>query len=158
MKRHPVLHKLSEDHHHGLLQCRHLKDVETAKVQGRVRAFLSAWRAEIAGHFIEEETALLPLVCPPVAADEPIIAEMLAQHIAIRRLVFELQTAQAADDRARCLELAHQIGALLEAHIRLEEHEVFELIQKTLDDGALVELGRRLTAWEAGAAGGTASD
>lgn len=152
MRRHPVLHKLTEDHHHGLVQATHLKDVAPERVKGRVRAFMSAWRSEIAAHFVEEEGALLPAVCPPLAPDDPIIAQVLAQHIRIRRLVSDLAEAQTADDLDACVRLGREIGRLLEEHIRLEEHELFERIQSALDDDSLVALGRRLRAWEGGAA------
>ncbi len=152
MKRHPVLHKLSEDHHHGLLQVRHLRQATAANVAGRVRSFLSAWRREIAPHFIEEEVALLPFVCPPLAPDHPAIRSMEEQHIAIRRLVLDLQRAQRAGDEVTCLTLAGRLAEALEAHIQLEEREVFEAIQEALDDTQIVALGDFLTAWESAAA------
>ncbi len=152
MQRHPVLQKLSEDHHHGLVQCRHLKAAERDRVAGRVRSFLSAWRSEIAGHFVEEEGALLPAVCPPLSPDEPVIATVLAQHLELRRLVSDLQEAQAQADLDACLTLAHRLGTLLEEHIRLEEQQLFERIQSALTPDDLADLGRRLSAWEAGAA------
>lgn len=152
MLRHPVLHKLTADHHHGLVQARHLKEVDIARVKGRVRAFLAAWRDEIAGHFVEEEGALLPAVCPPLAPDDPVIATMLAQHIVLRRLAGDLAEALAADDAEACVRLAREVGQRLEEHIRLEEHELFERIQEALSPAALQALGRQLRAWEAGAA------
>ncbi|NUP99589.1 MAG: hemerythrin domain-containing protein, partial [Armatimonadetes bacterium] len=106
MKRHPVLHKLTEDHHHGLVQARHLRAATAETIAGRTRAFLSAWRAEISRHFIEEEQALLPFACPPADPRTPAIAEMLAQHNEIRRLVLDLQRAQHAGDGAACLRFA----------------------------------------------------
>lgn len=151
MKRHPVLHKLSEDHHHGLIQVRHLREMTDRTLPGRVRSFLVAWRHEIGPHFLEEELALLPFASPPLDPRHPAVTEMLAQHIAIRRLALDLQRAHHAEDYERCQTLAAEIADALEAHIRLEEREVFEAIQEALSDEQIEQLGSYLTAWESAA-------
>jgi hypothetical protein len=47
-------------------------------------------------------------------------------------------------------ETLREIGEQLEAHIRLEEREVFPLIEKSLSEAALTELAARLEVKEAG--------
>jgi hypothetical protein len=42
------------------------------------------------------------------------------------------------------LELLHDLGARLADHVRLEEHEVFPLIEATIPESELQALGDRL--------------
>lgn len=148
MKRHPVLHKLTEDHHHGLVQARHLRSATPETIVGRTRAFLSAWRREIAPHFQEEELALLPFVCPPLPADHDAVVTVLTQHVRLRRWVIDLQNAHAQEDPAACLKTAHELASLLDEHIRFEEAELFQAIQDALDPAQLAALGAHLSAYE----------
>ncbi|MBI2298826.1 MAG: hemerythrin domain-containing protein [Armatimonadetes bacterium] len=133
MKRHPALQKLSEDHHHGLVQAQRLADATPATIVSRTRAFLSAWRREIAPHFAEEE--------------------QLRQHTGIRRQVLELQRAHAAEDAGACIAAARAVAAALDEHIHFEERELFEAIQEAAAPQELARLGEYLAAWEGSAAG-----
>ncbi len=47
-------------------------------------------------------------------------------------------------------ETLRSIGELLEAHIRLEEREVFPMVEETLPEEALKELSSRLAVKDAG--------
>lgn len=151
MRRHPALHRLTEEHHHALLQARRLREADEATVKARTQQFLTRWRSEIQPHFREEETALLPCVCPPLQADAAPVLEVCRYHIRIRRAVMVLQRAHFADDSGARLAAAHDLATLLEEHIRQEERELFEAVQAHLSDEALVALGEHLTAWETGA-------
>lgn len=73
---------------------------------------------------------------------------MLAQHAQIRGFVMELSDEIKAGDVS--LETLRSIGKLLEAHIRLEEREVFPMIEETLPQEALKEVAARLVVKEAG--------
>ena len=42
------------------------------------------------------------------------------------------------------LELLHDLGARLSSHVELEEHEVFPLVEATIPEPELIELGERL--------------
>jgi hypothetical protein len=42
------------------------------------------------------------------------------------------------------LELLHELGARLAAHVELEERELLPLIEQTIPEPELVELGNRL--------------
>lgn len=152
MRRHPVLQKLSGDHHGGLVQVRHLREATPATVESRARQFLARWRLELQPHFREEELALLPAVCPPLDPRHPAVAEMLAQHIEIRAEAERLRAALPDGDRERLLGITSVLAERLAAHIELEEQQVFEAIQAALSDEELAQLGRRLAAWEAAAA------
>ncbi len=71
------------------------------------------------------------------------LGEMLVQHARIRGLVMELGD-QVVDGEV-CPETLQSIGELLETHIRLEERQVFPLIEETLTGEALKEIASRLT-------------
>jgi hemerythrin-like domain-containing protein len=77
---------------------------------------------------------------------EPIV-EMLQGHAQIRALVMRLSDETMGGNVRP--ETLHEIGVQLEAHIRLEEREVFPLIEKSLSEAALTELAARLEDKEA---------
>ena len=74
--------------------------------------------------------------------------DMLSQHARIRGLVMQLSDEYAGRDvRAETL---GEIGELLEAQIRLEEREVFPMIEGVLPEAALEEVASGLAAKDAG--------
>jgi hemerythrin-like domain-containing protein len=76
------------------------------------------------------------------------VVEMLTQHARVRGLAMQLSD-EYADGNLRT-ETLGEIGELLEAHIRLEEREVFPLIEEVLPEIALEEVASRLAAKAAG--------
>lgn len=145
MKRHPSLRKLSDDHHGGLVQARRLRRAAGGEEppQEAARAFLRFWEEDTSLHFREEEEVLLAFYAKHGGdlGAEP-VREMLADHARIRGLVMTLveehRAGKVAGDTLR------EIGERLEAHIRLEERRVFPLVENTLSDEGLEEIGRRL--------------
>ena len=158
MRRHPALHRLTEDHHHALVHLRRLRQADARTIRARVQQFLTAWQDEVQPHFREEEMALLPCVCPPIGPDRGPIPVMCAQHIRIRRAVMELRRAHLAGDEEQCLAAAAAVAEALEEHVRHEEREVFEAVQETLDEVRMAALGEYLSAWEAAVAESRALD
>ena len=79
--------------------------------------------------------------------DEP-ITRMLVQHSRIRGLAMKL--GEEIGRRNLQLETLRRIGELLETHIRLEEREVFPLIEEALSESALKQVSEQLTAFEVG--------
>ena len=151
MKRTQELRTLSEDHHHGLVHARRLTRAtdEANSIEPVAREFLEFWQKDASIHFRKEEEVLLPVVAR-YGGDlslEPIV-KMLEDHARIRGLVMQLSD-EAVGGKVRP-ETLHEIGELLEAHIRLEEREVFPLIEESLPEAALTELAARLEVREAG--------
>ena len=89
------------------------------------REVAAAYEAELANHFAIEEQVLFPL-CPSL----PMVAELLADHRALEGMVAQLRTTAAAD-------LLVRFCGLLTSHIRREENELFQEIQRTLPDISL---------------------
>jgi len=152
MKRAAELRGLSDDHHRGLVQARRLQRAASGETDGlseTARAFLDFWQEETSAHFRREEEVLLPVLARYGGdlAREPLV-EMLVQHARIRGLVMQLSD-EVTDGVARP-ETLRGIGELLEAHIRLEERQVFPMIEETLSTDALGEVASRLAVAEAG--------
>src|SRR5215211_4574583 len=153
MKRAPELRDLSDHHHRGLVQARRLRRAATGDEanmpEETAKAFLKFWQEETTAHFREEEEVLLPVLARYGGdAGRGPVAEMLAQHAQIRGLVMELsdEVRQGAV-KPGTLE---GIGELLETHIRLEEREVFPMIEEILQEEGLTEVASRLMVKEAG--------
>jgi quercetin dioxygenase-like cupin family protein len=124
MKRHPALVPLSHDHHHTLVAARALRRGDPSR--------LLELRPELERHFREEEELVFPLLGhlePP----PPALAEACVQHAQIR---------------ARLDEPDAELGELLEAHVRLEEQVLFELVQEVAD-AALAPRRARGPTWGA---------
>jgi hemerythrin-like domain-containing protein len=153
MKRAPELRDLSDHHHQGLLQARRLRRAATAvegtSLEETSEAFLKFWQEGTTAHFREEEEVLLPILARygGEIASGPVV-EMLGQHARIRGLVMELSD-EVRNGVVRPATLKG-IGELLETHIRLEEREVFPIIEETLPEEALKEVASRLKVKEAG--------
>jgi hemerythrin-like domain-containing protein len=141
MKRHPALAPLSRDHHHALVLARRLRRAGAADSREAAQAFLEHWSEEERLHFRLEEEVLLPAYAAHGDPDHPAVIRTLLDHIRIRRDVERL--AAGAD-----LELLHELGARLADHVKLEEQELFPLIERTMPESALAALGERLSAAE----------
>jgi hemerythrin-like domain-containing protein len=137
MKRHPALVPLSRDHHHALVIARRLRHATTQTASETARAFLDHWDAEQQQHFRLEEELLLPAYAAHGPPDHPTVIRMLLDHMLIRRDADQLASTPP-------LELLHNLGARLAAHVELEEHELFPLIEKTIPEPELNALGDRL--------------
>lgn len=125
MKRHTALVPLSHDHHHALVRARRLREHGLAEAP----AFLRFFAAETTRHFREEEELVFPLLY----ADEPdSLREVLLQHHRLRVLARRLRDGE---------DVAAELAALLENHIRLEEREVFDLVQRSTPEAELARVG-----------------
>jgi hemerythrin-like domain-containing protein len=152
MKRHPSLREFSDDHHQGLVNARRLRRAasgEGSNPASTAQDFLDFWRRDTSHHFRKEEDVLLPVLARYGGdLDERPILQMLTQHARIRGLAMqlsdELEQEEVRKDTLRTL------GEQLEAHIRLEEREVFPLIEETLPEGGLQEVASRLEVFEPG--------
>jgi hemerythrin-like domain-containing protein len=131
MKRHAALQPLSRDHHVALVAAQRLR--RATAVDAAREEFLAFWDQHGAKHFRVEEDVLLPLFARHGDPDDERIARMLVDHVRIRAQVLALQ----GDVELGAL---HRLGEELAAHVRLEEREVFPLIEATLSEAAAAEL------------------
>jgi hemerythrin-like domain-containing protein len=125
VKRHPALVPLSHDHHHALVQAKRLRN----EGMPAARDFLRFFKAETTRHFREEEELVFPLLY----GEEPEqLREVLLQHQRLRALAARLRDGE---------DVAAELADLLEAHIRLEERDLFELIQRLVPADKLDAIG-----------------
>lgn len=135
-KRHPSLVLLSQDHHHGLALALRLRQGSNALLNDgwthdreeqarRVRHF---YETELRPHFKAEEDVLFPLVRSRLPAANALVDELSGQHREMEQIVAELPAihGEGLDRRLAAL------GTILEKHIRSEERELFEAMQRQL--------------------------
>jgi hypothetical protein len=151
MKRHPDLRIFSDDHHQGIVSARRLRRAagDEGDLTDTARAFLEFWREDTSLHFRKEEEVLLPVLARYGGhLAQGSVVEMLAQHARIRGLAMQLGD-EIEGERVR-EDTLRELGEQLEAHIRLEEREVFPFIEEALPEDALHEVTSRLAAFEPG--------
>ena len=136
MLRDPSLIPLSHQHHNGLALCvmtrRSLaRDASAGNVAKLARRVIDRYELELVNHFEIEEQVLFP-ACPL-----PMVPELLAEHRAVEAMIPALRSAPTA-------ELLEQFCQLLSTHIRREENELFEWIQKELPRDVLDRAGSEI--------------
>jgi len=131
---------LSHQHHNDLVLCvmtrRSLAQDSTPDNVARLaRRVIDGYELELINHFEIEEQVLFP-----ACGSLPLIDELLAEHRAIEAMIPPLRTAPAPG-------LLEEFCQLLASHIRREESELFEQIQRSLPrdtlDRAGAEIDRR---------------
>lgn len=137
MKRHPALAPLSRDHHDALVLAQRLRRAGEQDAGDAATAFLEHWLEEERLHFRLEEEVLLPAYAAYGNPDHPAVIRTLLDHVRIRRDVERL--AEGANP-----EFLHELGGRLAEHVKHEEHELFPLVEQTLPEPALAQLGERL--------------
>ena len=137
MLRDPSLIPLSQQHHNGLALCVLTRRAlaagaapeDLAKLARRV---IDRYEIELVNHFEIEEQTLFP-----ACANRPLVAELIAQHRALEAIVERLRAAPSA-------ETLEEFCALLTSHIRREENELFEQVQRELLPEQLAALGEEI--------------
>ena len=131
---------LSHQHHNGLALCvmtrRSLaQDSSPENIAKLTRRVIDRFEIELVNHFEIEEQVLFP-ICGP----RELVDALLAEHRALEALIARLRTAPSAG-------LLEEFCQLLSTHIRREEKELFEEIQRVLPrdvlDRAGAEIDRR---------------
>lgn len=140
INRHESLKPLSRHHMIGLHVALKLKRAGTEESRWSVEEIKQDtndfWNPDGQEHFREEEEILLPVYSRFADIEkQPEIIEMLLEHVKIRAGMDEVLRAETDD-----LDKLHELGLLLEAHIRKEERVIFPMIEKALPEEKLVEL------------------
>lgn len=129
VKRHPALVPLSEQHHHELAHARRLLRAAGAGPEERLvaSAYVDAFFTETVGHFRREEEILFPLYLRH-AGLTPVLERILREHMELHGLVRALRAEAAAGNIVP--ETLRTLGDLLYDHVRVEERELFEEIER----------------------------
>lgn len=117
ISRHPGLQPLSRDHHNGLLLCWKLRMGFARKVSPVRILRYASWFYEkhLQPHFRMEEEHIFPIL----GLDHDLVRMAISQHRRLERLF-------AKGD----LQSLVEVEKVLKDHIRLEERELFNEIQK----------------------------
>ncbi|HKD90921.1 MAG TPA: hemerythrin domain-containing protein [Terriglobales bacterium] len=143
MWRDPSLRSLSREHQHGLALCVRLRrriqqgsvaEAELQRMRADVRQF---YESEAREHFDAEEQVLFP-VADRHAELRLITRQLRLEHVELRRRASEID---AADAKALAV-----LAELLSNHIRKEENELFEGMQKLMSADELQGLAEPLEA------------
>jgi hemerythrin-like domain-containing protein len=143
VKRHRALQPLSRDHHVALVAAQRLRRAAAGDADAARATFLEFWHEHGAKHFRVEEDVLLPAFAAYGDPSDARVVQMLVDHVRIRAAAATL-AAGPVD-----LEALHALGTALEQHVRLEEREVFPLIEDALPEEAAERLVDAVLAAEA---------
>jgi hemerythrin-like domain-containing protein len=135
MKRHRALQPLSRDHHVALVAAQRLRRATGEGAAAARDQFLAFWREHGATHFRVEEEVLLPAFAAHADPDAECVTRMLVDHVRIRAAAARLE-----GEAEPPVETLHELGTMLERHVRLEEREVFPLIEDALPPDAAERL------------------
>jgi hemerythrin-like domain-containing protein len=144
MKRHPALVVLSDDHHHELVQARRLLAAADSGPDERLRAasaYVEVFFTETVEHFRREEETVFPLYARQPGADSELLERILREHMELHGLARALRAEVAAGDVSS--DTLAELGSLLRSHVRLEERELFEDVQRVVPAAELDVLSRK---------------
>ncbi|MEZ5561986.1 MAG: hemerythrin domain-containing protein [Gammaproteobacteria bacterium] len=143
-KRHPALIPVAREHHECLILAQRL--------MGKTRVSDSDWphdpvqqAATLAGfferhlrqHFAIEEALVFPAACGAGSEAGALVLQLLDEHRDMAARIEQM----AANPQVVATELA-AFGELLNAHIRLEDRQLFPLMEAGMPADALLELQR----------------
>jgi hemerythrin-like domain-containing protein len=144
MKRSEALASLSRDHHQALVVAQKLRRATDATAPDARETFLAYWARHGRRHFRLEEELLFPAYAGYGDPHDPRVLRALGEHVMIRQRADALAASPTA-----ALATLEQLGAELAAHVRLEEREVFPMIERLIPSGELDALAQKLNAAEA---------
>jgi hemerythrin-like domain-containing protein len=121
---------LFAEHADGLVLARELCEATDETAPEAVARFLAYWNVRGRAHLRLEEEILLPAYAASANAHDPLIARVLCDHLVIRSTAAQLAEKPEAAS-------ARMLGACLQEHVRLEESELFPLIEQVLSRSAL---------------------
>jgi hemerythrin-like domain-containing protein len=152
MLRNKSLVPLSRQHQHALALC-----VRITRALQREGSNLASWQAamvqsfeqEISAHFHAEEKILFPIAAQ-FPATQPLAEELLREHATLREY-FD-RAAGRRLDRNGLLQFAERLSG----HVRKEERQLFEELQRLLPRERMAAMGADLESALAEAAPGCA--
>ncbi|GEL77552.1 hemerythrin domain-containing protein [Tenuibacillus multivorans] len=144
MRRHEALNPLSHHHHHTLMMAKDMKrvgaDQSTKTYKQLIREMIDFWENDGEFHFRDEEEVLVPLYLEHLDEIETeLVKEMLYQHAQIRSLIHELREKNLTSS----YEKMRRLGELLYEHVRLEERQLFPIMEKVIPEKYLYQANGR---------------
>ncbi len=146
MKRHKALYSLSHEHQNALVLARNLKYPKkplSSTLEQQVRdlnkELTDTFEKILRNHFAIEEKYLVPGF-----EHTELMKRMLEEHVKLIGLYNKIRGNTEGWDLKTMRDKINLFGELLELHIRFEERELFPMIEKSLSEVELKELGKKL--------------
>jgi len=139
MKRDHALVPLSHDHHQALFVSHKLLRTSTRTAHEALADLRTYWHRHGSAHFRVEEEVLLPAYAGTPTPTTVFSPGVLCDHLAIRHRTQALERDAPLDIGA-----LHELGGLISEHVRLEERELFPLIEAALTEAELAEVSTAL--------------
>jgi hemerythrin-like domain-containing protein len=139
MRRSPALASLSRDHHVALVVARELIRAGPDQAEAARSRFVQFLAEHELAHFAIEESVLLPAL-PNDGPARSLAARVRGDHEYLRAAMRRLRSAR----QPTVLGSLHEVGARLRAHVQMEEHELFPLIEQSLEPAVLERIAAEL--------------
>jgi len=144
--RQPALQPLSRDHHDALAIALRLARADADTAADVQNAFLRYWLSDGREHFRAEEEILLPTFANHADPQHPLVARVLREHLLIRQRALRIERGVEEP-----LWRLRELGGLVSDHVRLEERELFPLVEERVPPNELAWLGEALEKAEGSA-------
>lgn len=132
MKRHFGLVEFSKDHHQALILAQICKRNSPqykgmpATIDGKAEYALKMWETELKPHFQREEKYLIPISKSKTDKLKELCERIILEHEQIGKLIDKIALGAELEF------ILDEFGKLLDNHVRFEEREWFDEIQKEL--------------------------
>ena len=140
MLRDKSLIPLSRQHQHALALCVRIEramPIDNSKLAGWQLEIAQQFETEIKVHFAAEEQILFP-VARAFGELNPLIEDLLADHQWLRACFARAEARQSSPEEL--LAFARRLSD----HVRKEERQLFERLQKLMSPAELATLGQQL--------------
>ncbi len=137
IKRHPALVSFSRDHHFGLLLVWKIRQGLKNNISGeRISDYvLYFFKEDLEKHFAEEEELLFS----HLSIDDSMRKKAEEEHKEIYKLV------ETIGNNKKDVDLVNKLADKLDQHIRFEERDFFNHLQKKISSAELEKIANRLT-------------
>ena len=134
MQRIEQLQKLSREHHVSLVMAKNIsliaEEGSEADLIEAIQTIKDYDKNELEVHFQHEERTIFAVIFRNYQEHIPLATTLLKEHGLIRRLLIQISAETAKEDLAN-------FGLLLKNHTRVEERELFPIIEKLFSDEEL---------------------
>lgn len=140
MLRNKSLIPLSHQHHHVLALCVRIERAAQAgdvELEAWQREIQQIYEQEIGAHFAAEEQVLFP-AAQKFSELRPLVSELLSEHSTLRDFFAHTTTRILTENGLR------EFAKILSDHIRKEERQLFEGMQRLMKAEDLATLGQAL--------------
>jgi hemerythrin-like domain-containing protein len=140
VRRSAALAGFSREHHGELVHARRLLRAADAEQEERLAAasaYVDAFFADTVAHFRREEEVLFPAYARR-AGSTSVLERILHEHMQLHGLVRSLRAEVVAEEVDP--ESLRTLGRLLREHVRVEERELFEEIERVVPASELAKL------------------